>query len=184
MQKPIKICYILPEYSEKTDSHFFHIYELLEKLSEKIDIFLVIERSEIKNIKIGEKSCVQKFKFAPLRFLENFLILLRARILGYKNFYTHYGYIGAVNAAVISKLFGGKSYYWNCAMNWLFKQRKFAGLGYRLSLKLSDYLVTGSETMKQGYVEHYGLKPEKIKVMPNWINLNRFKVQSSKFEDK
>lgn len=180
MQKPIKICYILPEYSEKTDSHFFHIYELLEELSEKLDIFLVIEKSEIKDIKIGKKSYVQKFKFEPLRFLENFFILLKARILGYKIFYTHYGYIGAVNAAIISKLFGGKSYYWNCAMNWLFKQRKFAGTGYRLSLKWSNFLITGSETMKQGYVEHYGLSPEKIKVMPNWINLDRFQNSQPK----
>ena len=65
-------------------------------------------------------------------------------------------------------------------MNWLFKQRKFAGLGYKLSLKWSDYLVTGSETMKQGYVEHYGLRPEKIKVMPNWINLDRFQNSQPK----
>jgi glycosyltransferase involved in cell wall biosynthesis len=45
-------------------------------------------------------------------------------------------------------------------------------------MKWSHYLVTGSEGMKQGYVENYQLKPDKVKVMPNWINLERFKFKS------
>jgi len=184
MQKPIKICYILPEYSERTDSHFFHIYELLEELSKKIDIFLIVEKSDLKKIKLGNRTYVQKFRFFPLRFLEIFCVVLKARLLGYKNFYTHYAYNGAVSAAIICRIFGGKSFYWNCAMNWLFKQRRFAGIGYRLSLKLSDFLVTGGETMKQGYIEHYGLRPEKIKIMPNWINLSRFQLKNSKFKNQ
>jgi len=184
MQNFTKLCYILPEYNEDTDSHFFHLYEFLKKISEKMDIFLVVEKSKTKDIKLGNKVYIQKFRFAPLRFLESFLIILKARISGCKNFYTHYAYMGAINAAIISRLSGGKSYYWNCAMNWLFKQKRLSGLGYRLSLKLSHFLVTGAETMKQGYVEHYGLQPEKIRVMPNWINLNRFqpkvKTQNTK----
>jgi len=107
--------------------------------------------------------------------LESFLAILKARFLGYKIFYTHYCYIGGINAAIISKLFGGKSYYWNCAMNWLFRQRTLPGWGYKLSMKLSHCLVTGSREMKKGYIEHYNLKSERIKIMPNWVNLNRFK---------
>jgi glycosyltransferase involved in cell wall biosynthesis len=174
MQKPIKICYILPEYNEDTSSHFFHLYEFLEKLSHKADIFLIVENFKNGKIRVGNIVYAQKFKFLPLRFLESFFIVLKARMLGYKNFYTHYCYIGGINAAFISRLFGGKSYYWNCAMNWLFKQRGLSKIGYRISLKLSHFLVTGSEAMRRGYIEHYRLNPEKVKVMPNWINLNRF----------
>lgn len=174
----MKICYILPEYNENTDSHFFHIYEFLEKLSQKLDIFLIVEKSNIKaeDIKITNTVYVQKFKFIPFRFLESFVMVLKARIKGYKIFYTHYCYIGGINAAIISKLSGGTSYYWNCAMNWLFKQKSFSKTGFNLCLKLSDYLVTGSEEMKKGYASHYNLNPEKIRVMPNWINLERFKL--------
>jgi len=179
MRKPIKICYILPEYNEDTNSHFFHLYEFLEKLSHKADIFLIVENFKNGKIRIGNIIYTQKFKFLPLRFLESFFVVLKARILGYRNFYTHYCYIGGINAALISRLSGGKSYYWNCAMNWLFKQRGLSRIGYRISLKLSHFLVTGSETMKQGYVEHYRLKPEKVKVMPNWINLERFRTQDT-----
>jgi len=175
-----KLCYILPDYNEDNASHFYHLYEFLEKLSEKMDLFVIAEKSKSKKIKLGNRFYVQKFGFLPLRFLESFFIILKARTLGYKNFYTHYCYIGAINAAIISRLFGGKSYYWNCAMNWLFKQRVLSGFGYRLSMKLSHYLVTGGEAMKQGYAKNYGLKPEKIKLIPNRINLNRFQPEEKK----
>ena len=180
MQIPIKICYVLPEYNETTDSHFYHLYEFLQEISKKIDLFLIVEKSDTEEINLGNHVYIQKYRFLPLRFLESFFAVLKARRLGCKIFYTHYAYNGAVNAAVICKLFGGKSYYWNCAMNWLFKQKRVSGLGYRLSLKLSDFLVTGTETMKQSYVDHYKLNPEKIKVMPNWINLDRFKNSQPK----
>jgi glycosyltransferase involved in cell wall biosynthesis len=175
MQKPIKVCYILPEYNKNVDSHFYHLYEFLEEVSKKVDLFLIVEKSDSRKIELGHRAYVQRFRIMPFRFLEIFLVILKARLKGYNNFYTHYAYNGAVSAAIICRIFGGKSFYWNCAMNWLFRQKKLAGLGYRLSLKLSTFLVTGGETMKQGYVEHYGLKPEKIKVMPNWINLDRFR---------
>ena len=181
-----KLCYIIPDYDESNKSHFYHLYEFLKELSKKLDIFLIVEKSESKNINIGNRVYIQKFRFLPLRFLESFLIILRARRLGYKNFYTHYCYIGAINAGIISRLFNGKSYYWNCAMNWLFKQKTLSGIGCKLALKLSHYLVTGGEAMKDGYAEHYSLKPEKIIVMPNRINLKRFqedtrhKIQDTK----
>ncbi|MBU4284996.1 glycosyltransferase family 4 protein [Patescibacteria group bacterium] len=181
MQKYIKLCYVLPDYNSKTDSHFFHLYEFLEKASKKLDIFLIVERSSSNKEDIGSVMpdikfiYIQKFKFIPFRFIESFIAVLIARIKGYKNFYTHYCYIGGTNAAIISRVFGGKSYYWNCAMNWLFKKKDSSKIGYELCLKWSHYLVTGSAGMKKGYIEHYHLSPERVKVMPNWINLERFK---------
>jgi len=175
----LKLCYILPAYDESTDSHFYHLYELLEELSKKLDIFLVIEKSKQKDINLGNRVYVQKFRFLPLRFLESFLIILRARSLGYKNFYTHYCYIGAVNAGIISRLTKGRSFYWHCEMIWMFRQKIFSKIGFNLSLKLSHFLVTGSEKMKEGYSEHYGLSLNKIKIMPNWVNLKRFKSNIS-----
>jgi len=183
MQNSTKICYIIPEYNPEISGHFYHNYELIEKLRERFDIFLIAEKftpSDDGGKDVGhtmshiKKVYGQRFKFLPMRFLESFFLIFKARRKGYKNFYTHYSYIGGINAAIVSRIFGGKSYYWNCAMNWLFKQKTLQGLGYKLCLKWSHYLVTGSEGMKQGYAEHYNLNPDKIKVMPNWINLERF----------
>jgi len=181
MQNRTKICFIIPDYDENNVSHFYHLYEFLEKLSEKLDLFVIAEKGQKPNL--GSKSYVQKFKFLPFRFLESFFIILKARRLGYKIFYTHYSYIGAINAGIVSRLLKGKSYYWNCAMNWLFKPKTLSKLGINLSLKLSHYLVTGGEIMKKGYAENYKLKKEKIIVMPNRINLDRFKPKQNKKQE-
>lgn len=178
----MKICYIFPEYNESTSDHFYHHYEFLLELSKRVDVFLIVEKGAVKKVNFGnfKRAYIQKFKFVPLRFLESFLVVLWARILGYKNFYTHYCYVGGINAGIISRLTGGKSYYWHCEMIWEFKQKLFSEIGLNLSLKLSHFLITGSEGLKKEYAKHYGLKLDNIKVMPNWINLERFKAQSEK----
>ena len=180
MQEHIKLCYIIPDYDENNASHFYHLYEFIEKLSRRMDVFVIAEKSKEKEIRLGNCGFyIQKFKFLPLRFLESLLMILKVRSKGYKNFYTHYCYIGAINAGIVSRLFGGKSYYWNCAMNWLFRPKASSSRGIKLSLKLSHYLVTGGGVMKEGYAKHYGLDPKKIIVLPNRINLERFKSQKS-----
>ena len=187
----MKLCYIFPEYNEKTVDHFYHHYEFLNELSSlpageagKLDIFLIIEKSSSRKIGFGnfKKIYIQKFKFIPLRFLESFLVVLWARILGYNKFYTHYCYIGGINAGIISRLCRGQSYYWHCEMIWEFKQSLFSKIGFNLSLKLSHFLITGSEGLKKEYAKHYGLKLNNIKVMPNWINLARFKVRVTDYK--
>ncbi len=179
MQKRTKICFILPEYNEETPDHFYHHYELLNELSKKFDIFLIAEKGNVGSLISNiEKIYIQKFRFLPLRFLESFLVILWARILGYKNFYTHYCYIGGINAAIISRLFGRKSYYWHCEMIWEFKQSLFSKIGFNLSLKLSHFLVTGSESLKKQYAKYYRLSLDRIKILPNWINLKRFRPKS------
>jgi len=175
-----KLCYILPEYNEKIADHFYHQYELLKELSDKLDIFLIIEKGSKKCGLAMSTTYVQRFKFLPLRFLESFLVVLWARILGYKNFYTHYCYIGGINAGIISRLFGGKSYYWHCEMIWEFKQSLFSKIGLNLCFKLSHFLVTGSKLLKKDYAKNYGLKLNNIKVIPNWVNLERFKNHESR----
>jgi len=147
---------------------------------------LIIEGGGVQNI-IGDfqEAHVQKFEHGPLRYLENFYLLFSARIKGYKNFYVHYSYAGAINASLIARLTGARSFYWSCGMMWLFEKRlsfktsvlkqKLVGeWPLKLILKICHFLVTGNETMKRAYVEHYKLNAERVKVMPNWIDLQRF----------
>lgn len=184
-RKKTKLCYILPEYSKKTDSHFYHLYELILKAAKNLDIFLVVEKCNIEADRRGfsaricadvgvRRVYIQKYHFPFFRILENFLILAWARILGYRNFYIHYSYVGAFNSSIISRLSGAKSFYWNCATNWTIANQKFRSyFGITASVKMADFLVTGTEGMKIGYAKYYGLPENKIKVMPNWINLTR-----------
>ena len=192
VNKKSKLCYILPEYNPKTPTHFAHLYDFIEKLRESFDVFLVIEKaigwaevvgrtevappsSEVRPPKIY----VQKFKFPPLRCLENFLVLLKARLKGYKNFYIHYSFLSAFNASLIAKIFNGKVFYWNCGLPWNY-QKGARVIFEKLVYKMISFLVTGTESLKIEYSKHYKIPLKKIKVMPNWVSIQ--KIRNQKFQ--
>ena len=170
-----KLCYILPEYNPETDTHFAYLYDFLKLAAEKLDIFLIVEKSAGRKIPGNfKKVYYQKFRFGPWRALELVLILKWARFSGYQSFYTHYSYIGAFFAGVVSFLTGGRSFYWNCASAWNLKRKIRSRFLLWLALKTSQHLVTGTEGLKKEYAARYRLRAESIKVMPNWVDLGRF----------
>lgn len=181
-----KLCYIIPEYSEDTQQHFYHLYELLDNVSQKLDIFLLIERGVGKPrfAKIGNVYTM-RFKLPPLRFLEHIIVFSYIRFKGYKTFYVHYSSVVTL-IWVLTRISGGTTYLWHCGrardffvdgwkLNWESIKRKILN-DYRfiLTLKTTDYLVTGSPYMAEYYHKNFGTKKDKIKVMPNWVNLDRF----------
>jgi glycosyltransferase involved in cell wall biosynthesis len=182
----VKICYILPEYDEETDEHFLHTYSFLELLGKEVDIFLVIERCKGKptfnNIK---EIYTQKFcNFIFLRSVEFVLIFILIRLKGFKKFYVHYSFFGGFLGSLLCKLFGGRVYYWHCVTvvykkKWNLKlgniMHKFkAEIPLKLTMKVIDYLVTGTETVRLFYHNTFGFPLEKTVVLPNEIDLNRF----------
>ena len=175
-----KLCYNLIIYDEETESHFYHVYEMLEKLGEKIDIYLVIEkakqRPKFKNVK---KIYIQKFKFPPLRILENLLVMLSIRLKGYKKFYTRYSSHAGINMSLITKVLGGEVYFWDCGMPDRFtrKEKILVKPLFLANLRLVDYLVTGTKSVAEYYSNRFKIDKKKIKIVPNWVNLNRFNPQ-------
>lgn len=168
----IKLCYILPKFDLNTDTHYFYLYNLINKVSESMDMSLIIEKScsDIKFFHNIKNIYVQKFSFKPLRILENLYLVILNRIKGYNNFYVHYSYIGAFNAGLISRITRAKTFYWSCGMMWLFGKDRFLNI----ILKLVSFLVTGVEVLKKGYCYSYKIKPSKVKIIPNWVDLDRF----------
>lgn len=172
MSKLKKLCYILPSFDLETDTHYFYLYDFIKRIADDFDLTLVIEKSNsdiiffdnIRHIK------VQKFNRGIFRVLENFILILFLRLKGNKDFYIHYSQVSAFNASLIVRIFGGRTFYWNCGMMWLFGTKKFLGL----ILKIVTHLVTGANVLADGYAEHYHIGRDKIKIMPNWIDLNRF----------
>lgn len=163
-----KLVYILPEYREDIGTHFFYNVELLRRARNALDIYLIIERGE--RPKDFTRAYLQRFHFFPLRALELLCVLLVLRVKGYKKFWTHYSFFGGV----LTPLFG-KSFYWNCGMPWLYRRGAVEEYFFRLALRRS-ILVTGTEGMKRQYATHYDLREERIRVLPNGINLARYEV--------
>lgn len=171
-EKP-RVCYVLPEYSPETGSHFFHLYELLDRASRELDIFLIIERCAVQPVELRMPSHRQKFSFPPLRFLELVFILFRERMRGRRFFYTHYSYYGGLASWFAARVSGGEAYYWNCGMPWLYRRPWLEERIFRFILRHTVF-VTGTPGIAEEYSRRYGLKAERIRVFPNWVNVERF----------
>jgi len=187
----MKLVYVLPKYDEGAGEHFVHIYRLLSELGKKTNLAVLIEKMKgaprFEHVRKVES--VSSQSFFP-RFFETFGKLLLFRLQGYDTFYVHYSFFGALAGSIITKIMGGKVFYWNCGLPHLF----FKSLGesgwlqskinddwpLRVSLKMVDYLVTGTEHMKQYYHKQFGVPLKKILVVPNEIDLQRFKPKHQK----
>lgn len=179
MEKP-KVVYILPFFDEHTDTHLFYNYELIKEARKNLDIFVIIERAVGNPEKLGCRFKIQKFKNPIFRFLEMLFLLKIARLRGYKNFYTHYSYYGAFASLIISKIFGGHSFYWNRGMPWLFKRVWFEERVLRFIMR-HTILVTSPESLAEDYKKNYGIK--KYKILSNWIDTERYKPAILKKEE-
>ncbi|MDP3901943.1 MAG: glycosyltransferase family 4 protein [bacterium] len=153
-----KLCYIVPEYNSASPSHFSYLNDWVNNLKKYFNLFLISEDDG-------------KFKML--------LSILRAYSSGYRDFYIHYSFLGALASSLLTRCFGGRTFYWNCGLPWNYKRNIFRDLFERMTYKTVTFLVTGTEGLKKEYAEHYGLSLDKIKVMPNWINIDSIKYQIS-----
>ena len=181
-----KIGYVLPKYDPDTEEHFFHNYQFLEELGKEVALFLIIERGVGEpHFKHIEKVVQQKFVgFLPMRILEIALLMIGMRVKGVKKFYVHYSYFGGLIGSLLCNLMGGKVYYWHCVSviyktRWALNLQDLlhkikAEIPLKLTLRMVDYLVTGTESLGDFYQKTFGISKRKIIILPNEIDLNRF----------
>ena len=180
------ILYVLPEYDCQTDTHFYHLYQLLELLANDYSIHLLVER--------GVKPVNSKFSATYLlpsagRFLalrrafSTIQFALKARMLGCGLIYSHYSYYGGILAAAIFRFTGGRALYWNCGLLAQFRhpwrlslllKKAYQEFRPRLTFATVNALVTGTPTMARYYSENYNIPLSRIEVVPNWVDLARF----------
>lgn len=170
-----RVCYILPEYDAAAGSHFFYLYELLERAQNSLELFVIVEKAGAGVKHFPFPAHVQKFRFLPLRAFELFFLVCRERMRGTKYFYTHYSFFGAVISWFVTAVSGGTVYYWNCGMPWLYRRSRIAEFVFRFILR-HTVLVTGTEGIAKEYERRYNLIFGKIRILPNWINLQRWGV--------
>ncbi len=181
-----KLCYVLPEYDEATSEHYYHLYEFIEGIARHTPVYLVVEKAS-RQPGFRNMAGVRTLKVrAPLvNILEKLFLFARLRLKGYDAFYVHYSYSSAIAAALVTRLLGGNTLYWHCNLKKDFmvgRPASWRALGtkllddypFLLSLRLVNRLVTGSKYMKDYYAASFGVSTEKIRVMPNWVNLGRF----------
>jgi glycosyltransferase involved in cell wall biosynthesis len=185
-----RLCFVLPEYSPGTSSHLYHTGELLEELAQRLRIYLFVERwAEYPSIKGVEQVYLQRFRRFPWKLLERFIVFLGLRLKGYHTFYIHISHFSALLAALITRVLGGRVYYWNCGLrkgaktspqtlSERVRKKLLDECAFKLTLKMINFLVTGTPLMARHYSRNFGINLKKIKVVPNSINLERFRQES------
>jgi len=180
-----KLVYVLPTYDANSQEHLYHIYGFLSAVAKQADVWLIIERAAGNPAFPGMRVHRRRLQLPILRAIEVGTVMLLARLRGYRVFYSHYSVSGAILSALVTRLLGGVSFYWNCVhtldfvpaqpktwSEWKLKLRNQYLLG--IALHLVHHLVTGTATMARYYSEGYGLKLSSVRVMPNWVDLKRF----------
>lgn len=154
-------------------THMDYVYEMARTLREErgLNLQLLIEKPSALNPK-PSWVLMQRWSLASVRVLENLTIIIRARLRGTTVFYIHYSFLSVITAGLITKILGGRVLYWNAGMPWLYKRSWAEETYQKFAYKLIDTLVTGAEALRPGYGKAYGIKPEHITVIPNWIDLN------------
>jgi len=159
----------------------------LEETAVHGDTWLLIERAkgtpQFPRVRVYRRV----LQIPLLRALEVLLVMIWARTQGYRHFYVHYSVSAAILAALVTRTLGGTSYYWNCGhpldfvpprirswSDWMTRLRNVYLLG--LTMRLVHHLVTGTESMARYYSEGYRLPRESVRVMPNWVDLKRFRA--------
>ncbi len=169
-----KLCYVLPYYDPATGSHFAYLYELLRIAGADLDIFFIAERSSAVPAGLGTGFHRIRFPWPPLRLLELVIVLGWQRLKGRRDFYTHYSFVGALAAWFVAALAGGRVYYWNAGMPWLYRRSRLQEMLFRFIMR-HTILVTGTNSLKEEYRHRYGLRAERIRVLPNWVTVKRFR---------
>mgnify|MGYP001559716891 FL=1 len=171
-----KLCFILPRYVSNDTTHFSHVHDLLTEISKSFNLFLIIENGSKPPQSLGYSMVYVSRMPSLLKFVELKMAIIYARILGYSDFYVHYSFRSAFLGSLVTRSFGGRTFYWNCGEPWKYKRNFLRERFERLVYKIIDFQVTGAPSLADQYSKYYGTSRGRIKIMPNWIDLKRFNL--------
>src|SRR3989344_8247667 len=147
-EEKIKVCFVLPEKAEDTATHFAHKAELMKELQNEVEFYTYAAMGT------------------------DLLRIVYARFRGVRIYYVQYSFKGALIAYVVTKVFGGRVFYWNCGMPWLYKRGWFEEQLFRFILR-HMILVIATDGLANEYATRYGLDKKDIRVVPNYIRVSR-----------
>lgn len=187
-----KLCYVLPMVDPAAATHHLHLLELIERVAEEIDVYLIAaaEAGTPAPRGVTHFDRIRAGSF-PRRLAAQCRAISRARAMGYRTVYVHYQIYPALFAIAASKAGPGRVLFWSCVEKNAHLIRRAPGLRERLVRNLlvdrpmravvrgADTLVTCSEVKAGHYAEDYGRPAESIRVLPLWVNLERFRPEIS-----
>ena len=187
----MKLCYVLPQYYGDSAENFFHIANFLEELGKKVELYVVIEHSNIKpNIANLEKIYILDDGFKKVSSIYRLIKLIHIYFELYKKgvnvFFARSSLTGVLPLVIANRILNFNRInivFWSCGQDVVplsyFPTRKNVK---RLVSKFLawfafrgiNYLATGPELMVDYYHKNYNVPRQKILTLYNDISLTRF----------
>lgn len=186
--QPKKLIYILNSYSATESSHFHHVLGLLEALAIRgIEIALVIEKaSAIPEFNSSNITVIALKKQNGLRrFIELFQVIARLIRQGYLRTYVRIAAPATLVATLAHRLWGGEVFFWqsgttieyDAAQPLSMKKLRWyltSHVPNSLARRFVHNFVTGPAFMVDYYAKVGSVKREKIRLLYNDIEVERF----------
>lgn len=187
-----RLCYVIPEIDLGTSTHYAHTRRSLEALARHVQLHVIAQHA-VGQPEVAGAHCVTTLtaRVRGLRILQLLRRLLSARRHGYRHVHVHYSYSAAIAAALMSRVTRSQVSYWHCGQPKQFYRSfrwSWAGIvkaltdevPFRIALFLVHRLVTGTPSMADYYIREFGVRRDKIVVVPNDIDLGRFSASKEK----
>jgi glycosyltransferase involved in cell wall biosynthesis len=186
MARPRGIVLVIPQAGSGVDQHFAHTYALAEELARLVPTAVVVERlvGEPVTPFPGVRTLVQSHSDAPAprRLAELVTFGVRLRREGFDTFFVRTSQTSAVPLALLTKVIGGQTLYWNCVrpsrsalrqVGW--RKAIRSELPVRLAFRLADKVVTGTGSLARLYASTHGIPDRRMAVLPNEISLASYR---------
>jgi glycosyltransferase involved in cell wall biosynthesis len=166
------------------EEHFSAIPNLLRLIAEQVDLRVIAERGD-GNVHIPTASAVTVLPAinAPIRMLALVREVAKSWRSGSRLYFVRISRFAAILVGIWCRVNGGRLMYWHSGaatyrpfsslkafIDWL-----YGAVPVRLAFKLCNKLVTGPDSMRRFYVSHHGVAEDKILILPNDVDLQRFR---------
>ena len=180
---------IVPKAGSEVAEHFAHTFRLADHLSRHIRTAVIVERLVGAEPAVDPSVEVHIQRHADSGFVARGWELLRlaARLRrgGFRSYFVRTSQTAAVPLIILRRLFGGRVMYWNCGTA---ERTRLRDLGLRSALRgeiplrfafrWADAVVTGTDSLADYYSQTWGIPRERMKVLPNEIDLDWFRPAS------
>ena len=187
----MKLCYVLPQYYDDSTENFFHIANFLEELGKKIELYVVIEHSNIKpNIANLKKIYVLDDGLSNISSFYRLIKLIRLYFELYNEgvniFFARSSLTGILPLVIANRILNFNRtniIFWSCGqdvvpLSYFPTKKNIKRLISKIlawfAFRSINYLATGPELMVDYYHSNYNISRSKILNLYNDISLTRF----------
>jgi glycosyltransferase involved in cell wall biosynthesis len=181
---------VVPKAGSEVAEHFAHTFRLADHLSRLAPTAVIVERLVGALPRPAPSVEVRVQRGADSGFVIRSWELMRLAVSlrrdGFRSYFVRTSQTAAVPLIVLRRLVGGRVSFWSCGM---IAKNRLRDIGLRAALRgelplrfafrWADDVVTGTESLADHYSKTYGIPRKRVKVLPNEIDLQRFRPPSA-----